>query len=107
MAILEVTDSTFQAEVQSADAGVVLVDFWAPWCGPCRMLAPVLDEVDAELGDQVKIVKVNVDNNPDSAAKFGIMAVPTLILFKNGEQVAKMNGAVPKEHLISWIKEHL
>jgi thioredoxin 1 len=107
MAILEVTDQTFNTEVQSPDAGVVLVDFWAPWCAPCRMLAPILEEVDAEMGSQVKIVKVNVDNNPESAAKFGVMAIPTLILFKNGEQVAKLNGLQPKEQLIAWVKEYL
>jgi thioredoxin 1 len=107
MAIVEMTDQTFNKEVESADAGTVLVDFWAPWCGPCRMLAPILDEVDGEIGDQVKIVKVNVDNSPETAGKFGVMSIPTLMLFKNGEMVSKAVGLQPKEQLIAWVKEYL
>jgi thioredoxin 1 len=107
MAILELTDQTFNKEVQSPEAGVVLVDFWAPWCGPCRMLAPILEEVDAEIGNQVKIGKINVDNNPETAGKFGVMSIPTLMVFKNGEMVSKMIGVQPKEQLVEWVKEYL
>lgn len=107
MAIVDVTDQNFSTEVESNEAGVVLVDFWASWCGPCRMLAPVLEEVDAEIGDQVKIVKVNVDNSPEASGKYGIMSVPTLMLFKNGEMVSKTLGYQSKEQLVSWVKEHL
>jgi thioredoxin 1 len=107
MAILELTDQSFDKEVQSPEAGVVLVDFWAPWCGPCRMLAPILEEVDAEIGNQVKIAKINVDNNPETAGKFGVMSIPTLLVFKNGEMVSKMIGVQPKEQLVEWVKEYL
>jgi thioredoxin 1 len=107
VAIVEITDQTFDKEVQSPDAGVVLVDFWAPWCGPCRQLAPILEEVDAEIGEQVKIAKVNVDNSPESAGQFGIMSIPTLMIFKNGKAVDKTLGVQPKEQLVAWVKEHL
>ncbi|TCS96659.1 thioredoxin [Hazenella coriacea] len=106
MAIVDVTDQTFAKDVESADAGTVLVDFWAQWCGPCRMLAPILEEVDAELGDQLKIAKVNVDHNPETAGRYGIMSIPTLMVFKNGEMVAKIPGLQPKEQLIEWLKQH-
>ena len=107
MAIVEITDENFDKEVQSKEAGTVLVDFWAPWCGPCRMLAPELEKVDEEMGDQVKIAKVNVENSPETAGKFGVMSVPTLMVFKNGEMVSKMVGAQPKEQLVSWLKEYV
>lgn len=107
MAIVELTDQTFNKEVQSPDAGVVLVDFWAPWCGPCRQLAPILQEVEAEVNDKVKVVKINVDNNPDTAGKFGVMSIPTLMLFKNGEAVDKAVGLQPKEQLLGWLKEYV
>ncbi|MDF2903752.1 MAG: thioredoxin, partial [Bacillus sp. (in: firmicutes)] len=84
MAISHVTDQTFSAETNS---GVVLVDFWAPWCGPCKMIAPVLEELDSELGGKVKIVKVDVDENQETAGKFGIMSIPTLLVLKDGEVV--------------------
>lgn len=107
MAIREISDQEFEVEVQSTEAGVVLVDFWAPWCGPCKMLAPVLDEVDQELGEQITIAKVNVDENSETAGKYGVMSIPTLMVFKDGEQVAKMAGFQPKEQLLEWIGEYL
>ena len=96
-AINEVTDTTFQAEVLEADKPV-LVDFWAPWCGPCRVVAPVLEEIAAER-DDVRIVKLNVDENQQTAATFEVLSIPTLILFKHGAPAAKVVGALPKRRL--------
>lgn len=104
MAIVNATDQTFAAETKE---GVVLVDFWAPWCGPCRMVAPVLEEVDQAMGDKVKIVKVNVDENPETASKFGVMSIPTLLVFKNGELVDKTIGYQPKEALVQLLEKHV
>ncbi|MCZ0754819.1 thioredoxin [Anoxybacillus sp. J5B_2022] len=104
MAIVNATDQTFAAETST---GVTLVDFWAPWCGPCRMIAPVLEEIDQEMGDKVKIVKVNVDENQETAGKFGVMSIPTLLVFKNGEAVDKTIGYQPKEALVSLLNKHL
>ena len=95
--ITEVSDSNFQAEVLEAD-GPVLVDFWAPWCGPCRMVAPVLEEIASER-DDLKIVKLNVDDNQQTAASFEVLSIPTLILFKHGAPAAKVVGALPKKRL--------
>jgi thioredoxin 1 len=97
-AINEVTDNSFQAEVLEADTPV-LVDFWAPWCGPCRMVAPVLEEMASERGDQLKIVKLNVDDNQQTAARFEVLSIPTMILFKHGQVAAKVIGAMPKKRL--------
>src|SRR3954463_53072 len=96
--ISEVSDSNFQAEVLEADTPV-LVDFWAPWCGPCRMVAPVLEEIAGERGDQLKIVKLNVDDNQQTAAAFEVLSIPTMILFKHGQVAAKVIGAMPKKRL--------
>jgi thioredoxin 1 len=96
--ITTVTDDNFQAEVVEADKPV-LVDFWAPWCGPCRMVAPVLEEIAQEKGDAIQIVKLNVDENPETAAKFQVMSIPTLILFKDGDVAHKVIGALPKRRL--------
>jgi thioredoxin 1 len=104
MAIVSATDQTFAAETKE---GVTLVDFWAPWCGPCRMIAPVLEELDQEMGDKVKIVKVNVDENPETASKFGVMSIPTLLVFKNGELVDKTVGYQPKEALAQLLEKHV
>jgi thioredoxin 1 len=103
MAIVNATDQTFAAETSS---GLVLADFWAPWCGPCKMIAPVLEEIDQEMGDKVKIVKLDVDDNQETAAKFGVMSIPTLILFKDGEVVDKVIGFQPKEALAEVINRH-
>jgi thioredoxin 1 len=104
MAITNVTNANFSSETSS---GVVLADFWAPWCGPCKMIAPVLEELDSELGDQVKIVKLDVDDNQETAGQFGVMSIPTLIVFKDGQQVDKVLGFQPKEALENLLKKHL
>ena len=96
MAITHVTDQNFTSETSS---DLVLVDFWAPWCGPCKMIAPVLEELDAELDGKVKITKLDVDDNPETAAKYGVMSIPTLLLFKDGEVIDKVVGFQPKEAL--------
>jgi thioredoxin 1 len=96
--ITEVTDSNFQVEVIESDVPV-LVDFWAPWCGPCRMVAPVLEEIAGERGEALKIVKLNVDDNQQTAMSFEVLSIPTLILFKNGAVAKKVIGAYPKRKL--------
>ena len=97
-AIPEVTDNNFQAEVLESDTPV-LVDFWAPWCGPCRMVAPVLEQIADERGQDLKIVKLNVDDNQQTAARFQVLSIPTLILFKGGQEAKKVIGAYPKRKL--------
>lgn len=102
VATIAVTDATFDAEVRNSAVPVV-VDFWAEWCGPCRQIGPALEEIAAELGGRVKIVKVNVDENPDSPAMLGVRGIPSLFLFKNGQVVSNKVGAAPKAALQSWI----
>ena len=102
MATIAVTDATFDAEVRNADLPVV-VDFWAEWCGPCKQIGPSLEEISEEYAGKVKIVKVNVDENPDSPAQLGVRGIPALFLFKNGEVVSNQIGAKPKAALASWI----
>ncbi|KKI91781.1 thioredoxin [Bacillus sp. SA1-12] len=104
MAITNVTDQTFSSETNE---GVVLVDFWAPWCGPCKMIAPVLEELDSDMGDKVKIVKVDVDENQETAGKFGVMSIPTLLVLKDGEVVDKAVGYQPKEALAEVLNKHV
>ncbi|MBS4176109.1 thioredoxin [Lederbergia citrea] len=104
MAITHATDQNFAAETGE---GVVLVDFWAPWCGPCKMIAPVLEELDAELGEKAKIVKVDVDDNQETASQYGIMSIPTLVVFKDGEVVDKAVGFQPKEALAELLQKHM
>ncbi|WP_066292644.1 thioredoxin [Bacillus sp. FJAT-29937] len=103
MAIINATDQTFSTDTGS---GVVLADFWAPWCGPCKMIAPVLEELDSEMGDKVKIVKLDVDENQETAGKYGVMSIPTLIVFKDGEVVDKVVGFQPKEALAELLSKH-
>jgi thioredoxin 1 len=100
--LAEVTDSSFQADVIEAD-GPVLVDFWAPWCGPCRVVGPVLEEIAGERSD-LTIVKLNVDDNQQTAANFGVLSIPTLILFKGGEPVKTVIGAYPKKKLVAELE---
>lgn len=99
-----ITDADFEDEVLKA-SGLVLVDFWAEWCGPCRMLGPVLEEIAGEMAGTVKIVKVNVDQNPDAPTRYGIRSIPTMILFKDGQQVETKVGSVPKQALVAWLKD--
>lgn len=103
MAIVNVTDQNFTAETAE---GLVLADFWAPWCGPCKMIAPVLEEIDGEHSDKVKIVKLDVDENQETAGKFGVMSIPTLLLFKDGEVVDQVVGFQPKEALVDLVNKH-
>ncbi|MEK4630146.1 MAG: thioredoxin [Solibacillus sp.] len=103
MAIVHATDQTFEKEIMN---GVVLVDFWAAWCGPCKMIAPVLEQVDAEIGNEVKIVKVDVDENQVTAAQYQIMSIPSLLVFVDGEVKGKTAGFMPKEALIDFIRQY-
>jgi thioredoxin 1 len=102
MAVSKVSDANFDAEVLKA-TGPVVVDFWAEWCGPCKMIGPHLEEIAGALGDKVKIVKLNVDENPATASKYGIMSIPTLMIFKNGELASRQVGAAPRQKLEQWI----
>ena len=102
MATVNVDNATFDEKVLKADKPVV-VDFWAEWCGPCKMIAPSLEELSEEMSDKVTIAKVNMDENPDLAAKYGVRSIPTLLMFKGGEPVAIQVGAAPKNRLSSWI----
>ena len=102
MAVGKVSDANFEAEVLKSTQPVV-VDFWAEWCGPCKMIAPALEEISGSLGEKVKIVKLNVDENPATASKYGIMSIPTLMMFKNGEMSSRQVGAAPKQKLEQWI----
>ena len=104
--IIHLTDDTFQAEVLDSDKPV-LVDFWAEWCGPCRMIAPVLEEIADEHGDKIKIAKLNVDDNQKTPPSFGIMGIPTMIVFQGGEQKKKIVGAMPKKKLLGELAEWL
>tara|TARA_R110002126_G_scaffold3477_1_gene19801 strand:+ start:6170 stop:6496 length:327 start_codon:yes stop_codon:yes gene_type:complete len=103
---LEFTDSNFEAEVLNSDKPV-LVDFWAEWCGPCRMIGPVVEEMAGEYDGKAKIGKVNVDNNPEISVKYGIRSIPALLIFKNGEVVDQIVGAVPKPHLTKQLDAQL
>ncbi len=103
MATTQVTDASFDTEVLKSDTPVV-VDFWAEWCGPCKMIAPALEEISEEMGGNVKITKLNIDENQDMAMKYGVRSIPMLILFKDGEPMATQVGAAPKGKLSDWIK---
>jgi thioredoxin 1 len=102
----EVTDDNFQAEVLESEVPV-LVDFWAPWCGPCRMVAPVVEEIAKEKGDALKVVKLNVDENQQTAMSYNVMSIPTLMVFRHGQQVKTVIGAYPKKKLEAEIEPAL
>lgn len=104
MSVVHASDTSFEKDVLKSDRPVV-VDFWAEWCGPCKMIAPYLDEIAEELGDQIKIVKVNIDENPLTPTKYGVRGIPTLMVFKNGAAVATKVGALPKRQLLEWIEQ--
>jgi len=103
---IEVSDSNFENEVLKADTPV-LVDFWAEWCGPCKMVSPLVAEIADEYEGKVKVAKLDVDSNPQTAGKFGIRSIPTLLVFKDGQVVDQIVGAVPKRHLVEKVEKHV
>ena len=105
MATIKTTDSDFAKDVLEADVPV-LVDFWAEWCGPCKAIGPALEEMSDELGDQIKIVKVNIDENPQTPQQYGVRGIPTLLIFEKGQVKAEKIGAAPKAKLAEWIEEN-
>ena len=104
--VLHINDADFESIVVNSDIPVLL-DFWAPWCGPCKMIAPVLEELAPEFAGKVKIVKMNVDDNQTTPAQFGVRSIPTLLLIKNGQVVATQVGALPKTQLANFINQHI
>jgi thioredoxin 1 len=106
MALMHTSDSNFDRDVLKATKPVV-VDFWAEWCGPCKTIAPHLEDLASEMGDEVQVIKVNIDENPETPTKYGVRGIPTLMLFKNGEVAATKVGALPKSKLIEWVRESI
>ena len=104
--IANISDDSFETEVLQSDTPV-LVDFWAEWCGPCKMIAPILDEIASEYGDKLKVVKLNIDENPVTPPKYGVRGIPTLMLFKSGEVVATQVGALSKSQLTDFLRSEL
>jgi thioredoxin 1 len=104
--VTEVNDRAFEQEILQAD-GPVLVDFWADWCVPCHMVSPVVEEIGRDQAGVLKVAKLNVDDNPESARRYGVMSIPTLILFKGGQEVSRVVGAKPKDAILREIGEHL
>jgi len=102
--LVEVTDGSFDSAVK--ENKVLLVDFWAPWCGPCRRLNPILEELSTEMDGSVSFVKLNTDENPETPGRFGIMSIPTMLIFKDGEKVDQLIGAHPKENVVAALKRH-
>ena len=103
---LAVTDESFEQEVLKSEVPV-LVDFWAAWCGPCRMVAPIVDQLATEYSGKLKVAKVDVDQNPDVSGRLGVLSIPTLMVFKGGEMVERIIGAVPKPVLVSKLQAHI
>src|SRR5512132_2957216 len=106
MAVGKVSDADFDAEVLKA-TGPVVVDFWAEWCGPCRMIAPALEEISNELGDKGSVVKINSDENPDTPGRYGVRGIPTMLLFKDGQPIAQKVGAAPRSQIQQWLEGNL
>ena len=106
MATVKITDENFETEVVKSTKPVI-VDFWAEWCGPCKMIGPILEELSDELSEKIKIAKHNIDEEPNTPTKFGVRGIPTMLLFKDGELKSTKVGATPKSDIISWIKENI
>jgi thioredoxin 1 len=104
MSTRAVTDDSFQSDVLNAD-GPVLVDFWAEWCGPCKQIAPALEEIARELGEKLTVAKLNIDDNPKTTAQYNVRGIPTLLIFKGGQVVAQKMGALPKGKIMEWISQ--
>lgn len=102
----QVTDDSFESDVLNA-SGAVLVDFWAEWCGPCKQIAPALEEISTEMGDKVTIAKINIDDNPQTPSKYGVRGIPTLMMFKDGQVAGTKIGALPKGKMVEWIESVL
>ena len=107
MAVIELTDATFDEQINAQEDGITVVDFWAPWCGPCRMVAPIVDEISKEFEGKIKVFKLNTDENPNVASQYGIRSIPTLMVFKDGQKVDTVVGAVPKTTLSGTISKYL
>ena len=106
MATVNVTDDNFDTEVLKSSKPIV-VDFWAEWCGPCKQIGPILEEISNEMSDQVIVAKHNIDDNPNQPTKYGVRGIPTMLLFKSGALVATKVGATTKSNIVSWIKDHI
>ncbi|MEM7570877.1 MAG: thioredoxin TrxA [Pseudomonadota bacterium] len=106
MTTTTISDDSFETDVLKSDKPV-LVDFWAEWCGPCRQIAPALEEIAGEMGEQVTIAKINIDHNPDAPTRYGVRGIPTMILFKDGEVQATKVGAQPKSKIVEWIEDNI
>ena len=106
MSIIQTTDTGFEQDVLKSGK-TILVDFWAEWCGPCKAIAPYLEDVDSELGQQIQVVKVNIDDNPLTPTRYGVRGIPTLMIFKNGAVTATKVGALGKSKLIEWVQENV
>tara|TARA_X000000368_G_scaffold136918_1_gene107571 strand:+ start:982 stop:1305 length:324 start_codon:yes stop_codon:yes gene_type:complete len=106
MATIQVTDATFEEEVLKSDKPVVL-DFWAPWCGPCKQIGPSLEEISDEMKDKITVAKVNIDENPITPTKYGVRGIPTMLVFKGGEAAATKVGAISKPAIVEWIEESI
>ena len=106
MATINVTDASFEEEVLKSDKPVVL-DFWAPWCGPCKQIGPSLEEISDEMADKITVAKINIDENPNTPTQFGVRGIPTMLVFKNGEAAATKVGAVSKTASVEWIEDSI